>query len=623
MKRISHLFILVTVLGLVLASCGLGGSENTPVENALPVMQATAPASLADKVAIELSTQVDTTLQYNAVGQIVKFKYIVKMVKNDSADVPPNITFTGAAPACQSINAVGNLNDRLDAGETLECTFDYPLTQADLDKASLSNVVTVTIYTVNSNTVTTNVPTIPPKLLTLTKTADPAGYYQASQAIKFNYTIKNSGSSQLGPGPFTITDSGINNNTPFTCGDANATLASGATLTCSATYTVTSADMGAASVASVATAAGGGANPSAQVSVTINKTSAPALAVGSTIQHKVAEGEWLWQIARCYGADPEATIAANKQIADPAQIKAGITVTVPNIGSNGQVHTPPCVTRHIVQTGDTWTSIAQKYGADPGLTQRANANTLNVGKQVNVPLYTAGLNLPLLGSTTITPGTTAFTLNVTASPNTYSQVGQAITLNYEIKNTGSTTLGPAQFTVTESLTGSTPLNCGASNTTLAPGATVTCTASYSVTQANMDAASFTSSATATGSGLVSPAASAIVSKSVTQISLTVSANPPTYSQAGQVITLTYTIRNSGTVSLGPAQFIVLDSLIGTSPINCGNAGATIAPNSTVTCTATRTVTDADMAASSIASNAVASGGGAPSSQTTTLAIPKQ
>lgn len=622
MQRVSRLFILAALPGLILVSCGLGASKKTSAENALPEIQATAPLSLADQVVIELSTQVDTTLPYNAVGQFVKFKYIVKMVRNDSANTPPNLAFTGATPACQSINAVGNLNDRLDAGETLECTFDYPLTQADLDKAFVSNVVTVVVYTVNSNTVATNVPTIPSKLLTLTKTADPASYYQTGQAIKFNYAIKNSGSSQLGPGPFTITDSGINNNAPFTCGDANATLASGATLTCSATYTVTASDMGAASAASVATAAGGGANPSAQVSVTINKTSAPALTVGATIQHQVAEGEWLWQIARCYGADPKKAVAANPQIADPARIKAGMTVTIPNIGSNGQVHTPPCVARHLVQTGETWTSIAQKYGADPGLTQRANANTLSVGKEVNVPLYTAGLNLPLLGSTTVTPGA-AFTLNVTASPNTYSQAGQAITLNYEIKNTGSTTLGPAQFTVTEALAGSTPINCGASNTTLAPGATVACAASYSVTPANMDAASFISSATAAGVGLVSPAVSAIVSKSVTQISLTVSANPSTYSQAGQVITLTYTIRNSGTVPLGPAQFTVLDSLLGPSPINCGNAGATIAANGTVTCTAARTITDADMAAASITSNAVASGAGAPSSQTATLAIPKQ
>ncbi len=628
MRRNSFLFNLFAAF--LLAACNIGSTATeVPADSQLLVVEATPTLTLADKVAIELTSQVDTSIQYNTVGQIVKFKFTIKMVKNDSTDVPPNITFTGALPLCPAITTIGNLNDRFDTGETMDCSLDYPLTQADLDKASVSLPVTVNVYSVNSNTVTASVATIPSKLLTLTKTADPASYYQVGQTIKFNYTIKNSGSSPLGPGQFTVTDSGINNNTAFNCGDANASLASGATLACSATYTVTAADMNAASIASVATAAGGGANPSAQVTVTLNKTSAPALAAGATIQHTVIEGEWLWQIARCYGADPAKTIAANPQLANPAQIKAGIVVTVPNIGSNGKINQPPCVGKHLVQSGDTWGSIASKYGADQGLLQIVNGNVLTVGKEVKVPFYTAGLNIPTPGAApVVTPGattpapTTGLKLTVSALPTTYSAAGQTITFTYTIQNTGSTNNGPTQFTITDGLVSAGSFNCG-SPTTLSPGATTFCTATYAVPQDVFNNASaVTSNASASGGGVTSASVVTTITKAVSQITLTVSANPASFNQVGQTITLTYTIKNSGSNTLGPDQFKVTDGLVSPGPINCGAANSTLTAGTTISCTGTFNIIQDMLSASAITSNATATGGGVTSAAVVTT-ITKQ
>lgn len=618
------------IAAFLLAACNIGGGDVTeiPADAQLLVAQATPTLTLTDKVAIELSSQADTAIQYNTVGQVVKFKFTIKMAKNDSTDVPPNITFTGATPLCPAINTIGNLDERFDTGETMDCNLDYPLTQADLDKTSVSLPVTVNIYSVNSNTVTATVATIPSKLLTLTKTADPASYYQVGQSIKFNYVIKNSGSSALGPGQFTVTDSGVNNNAAFNCGDANASLASGATLNCSATYTVTAADMNAASITSVATAAGGGANPSAQVSVTLNKTSAPALAAGATIQHTVIEGEWLWQIARCYGADPAKTIAANPQLANPAQIKAGIVVTVPNIGSNGKINQPPCVGKHLVVSGDTWASIASKYGADQGLLQIVNGNILTVGKEVKVPFYTAGLNIPTPGASIVTPGattpapTTGLTLTVSATSTTYSQAGQAITFTYTIKNSGSTNNGPTQFTITDGLVSAGAFNCG-SPTTLSPGATTFCTATYSVPQNVFDSATtVTSNATASGGGVTSAAVVTNISKAVSQLTLTVSANPTTFNQVGQTIAFTYKVKNTGTTTLGPAQFTITDGLVSSSPINCGAANSTLAAGQEISCNANFTITNDVFAASALTSNATAAGGGVTSAAVVTT-ITKQ
>ena len=50
---------------------------------------------------------------------------------------------------------------------------------------------------------------------------------------------------------------------------------------------------------------------------------------GGTV-HVVKPGEWIWQIARIYGVDPQAIIDANKdKLADPALIYPGLELVIP------------------------------------------------------------------------------------------------------------------------------------------------------------------------------------------------------------------------------------------------------------------------------------------------------
>jgi hypothetical protein len=107
------------------------------------------------------------------------------------------------------------------------------------------------------------------------------------------------------------------------------------------------------------------------------------------------------------------------------------------------------------------------------------------------------------------------------------------------------------------------------------------------------------------------------------LELTLAANPLTYSQAGQVITFTYTVKNSGTGTLGPAQFTVNGGLLGSIPLNCGDATAILSPGATLTCTATYTITQTDLAVNAITNQATASGGGTGPSQAASVTITKQ
>ncbi len=441
--------------------------------------------------------------------------------------------------------------------------------------------------------------------ITLTTSANPATFDQVGRQIVFTYVIKNSGSSNLGPTQFTVTDTLIGA-APFNCGDPNVSLVPNGTVSCTATYNVTQADMGAVSITSIAIASGGGAATPQPASATVNKgpvvQSNPAnLTPGSTISHTVADGEWIWQIARCYGVSPNAIIAANRQLANPAQISPKMVITVPNIGSAGTIYGPPCVVKHPVKSGDTWDSIAQLYNADVSILKLVNKNTLTVGSEINVPRNSAG------GTAAVSK---ALSLTTTPNPLTYDQVGQQITFTYVIRNSGNTNLGPDQFRVSDTLISPTPFNCGNAGTTLVPNATVTCTAAYTITQTDVNAVSVTNIATASGGGAgPSQSASSTVNKAVKAMTLTTTANPTAYDQAGQQITLTYAIKNTGGSALGPTQFLVSDTLVSLTPFNCGNPNITLAPNETVTCTAAYTITQADANAVSVTSVATASGGG--------------
>ncbi len=376
MKKSIRPLIIFAVIVLVIASCSLPGSTQNEVLQATPFL-------LPAVTTIELTVQANTSVPFTAVGQIIQYSYNVKNI--GTASTPGPVIVTGAI--CPEINTVGNLDTSLDVNETLVCTSAYTITQADLDKGSITSITTATVNGIPSNQVTTTVATVRPVVLTLTKTANPVTYDRIGQIVTYTYVITNVSTATLGPAQFTVSDTGFG--TPINCGDAALTLVSNATVTCSATYIVTQADMNTASISTSATASGGNAVPSQAVTATITKSLvASNFIAGSTINHLVVNGEWLWQIARCYGANPNQVLAANPPT--PAEISPGTTVTVPNIGSDGRIYGPPCIGTHTVQSGDTWDSIALKYNADPAVLQLVNKNTLTVGSVLRIPLNSAG-----------------------------------------------------------------------------------------------------------------------------------------------------------------------------------------------------------------------------------------
>lgn len=136
-----------------------------------------------------------------------------------------------------------------------------------------------------------------------------------------------------------------------------------------------------------------GASPTPSVTPAVQATATPpppsasggiSYTPGSTVQHVVSRGEWLLQIARCYGISYASLWVANP-IPNPNYIYPGQALTVPDIGRQGAITGAPCVVAYTVVAGDTWESLAQRYGTTTAILQRANPGALSVGRSIWVP----------------------------------------------------------------------------------------------------------------------------------------------------------------------------------------------------------------------------------------------
>ena len=195
----------------------------------------------------------------------------------------------------------------------------------------------------------------------------------------------------------------------------------------------------------------------------------------------------------------------------------------------------------------------------------------------------------------------ALTLAKSVTPQTADEVGDRVDYTFAVTNSGDTTI--TDLAIDDTLTAPagplSPISCPV--TTLAPDQVTECTASYVLTQADVDHGSVDNSATASGTA---PAGATVTSNTSTAtvtvaaapaLSLTKSAAPTTVSAAGATLGYTFSVTNTGNVTLNSLAIVdTFEAPAGPplAPIDCGSA--TLAPNESTTCTADYTVTQADV-----------------------------
>ncbi|MEQ1872665.1 MAG: hypothetical protein ABL953_02970 [Ilumatobacteraceae bacterium] len=238
----------------------------------------------------------------------------------------------------------------------------------------------------------------------------------------------------------------------------------------------------------------------------------------------------------------------------------------------------------------TYTAASACAGAGTGLYNEINLASGDLTPDDN----TACLPPPLPPSPTINVAKSAL-------PTSVSSVGQAVAYSFLVTNTGNVTL--TGVVVTDPLPGLSAVSCPVS--TLAPSASTTCTANYTTTQADLDAGSIANTATAAGTPPVGSPVTDTGSATVTAnrgpaVTITKSTTATTFTAVGQSIPFTIAVRNSGNVTLTNVVMTDPNAVLGT----CTPAApATLAPNQTMTCSATHAVTQADMTALSISNTA--------------------
>lgn len=193
----------------------------------------------------------------------------------------------------------------------------------------------------------------------------------------------------------------------------------------------------------------------------------------------------------------------------------------------------------------------------------------------------------------------ALTLLKTVSPLSVNGAGDSVSYSFLVTNAGNVTLTSVGVNETAfGGSGTTPAaTCPTS--TLAPDASVTCTASYTVTQDDVDAGSIDNTAIAAaefnGAGVQSPSSSAQVTvEQEPSLTLKKSANLDSVGSAGQSITYSFLVTNDGNVTIDGIE-VAETSFSGTGSLGAISCPTTVlAPADDTTCTAEYTVTQADI-----------------------------
>jgi uncharacterized repeat protein (TIGR01451 family) len=256
-----------------------------------------------------------------------------------------------------------------------------------------------------------------------------------------------------------------------------------------------------------------------------------------------------------------------------------------------------CVTGGLIPIGGSYTCSMTTFLTGDPLVPHVNVATATVEDG-------GGTDFTDTDDATVTftvVGAPGLTLVKTALDASYAAPGDV--LDYQLVATNSGTVDLTNVTIVDPLLGA--LSCTpAQGSTLTPGATMTCTGSYTVTQADVDAGSVVNVATA-DSNETDPVTDGetVLATRTPGISITKTALSTTYVAPGDVLEYELVVRNTGNVTL--TEVTVSDPLLGSS-ISCSPAqGGSLAPGATMTCTGSYTVRKADIDAGSVVNVATA------------------
>ncbi|MCB5200260.1 DUF11 domain-containing protein, partial [Loktanella sp. TSTF-M6] len=599
--------------------------QNTATVRATPpggaAITATASESLLGQVAVVDLTLVKSALQstYDAVGDMIDYRFTINNTGTVTWPGPPTVTdtLTGGATCPSGVVAPGG---------TVVCEASYTILQSDLDNGTRPNEATASITVAGqtasaADDVTVNA--VVTTELTLTKAlsaSSPTSFTAPGQVLSYDFILTNTGTVTL-TAPLVDDATTAPAVTPVAVTCPAGPIAPGGTLTCTADYSVTQADLDAGAVSNTATAeatapAGVG---SAQVlsdpqSLTVTGERNPSLAIVKTAP-SVTPLQFAGEPLVTYTYD--VTNSGNVTIPGP------ITVTDDRLTPN----TFTCTTNAIA------VGAAAQCTADYQVTEADL-----VAQQVrNNAFATGGDGTNSNTDSAIIPqeGTFDFLLEKTAIDADYASIGENVDFQLTFTNTGDTTIFPKAPTDGTSIfsggsggqsrdlfvfddPGVTLVgNCNLPNRISPVGAngggqtSFTCTVRRTVTQADVDAGSYTNTANLTlvyndgdadeETQVVPPASATVPLNAAVEPSFTLTKTATNdFAAVGDLINYDFVVTNTSVLTLTNVVLtdpkIVAITCVGSAT---SNETGTIAPGGNVQCTGSYPVTQADLDAEEV------------------------
>lgn len=541
----------------------------------------------------------------NEAGESVTYAFSIRNTGNvtvhDIAVQETDFDGSGATPV------VDCPVDVLAPGQQVVCTADYTITQADLDAGGVSNTAVATGLDtadaeVESAESTADVTANAAPAIVLEKSADVTEFDAVDDGIEFRFLVTNTGNVTLSD--VEVAEIGFTGSGTLGAIDCPATqLAPGDSFTCTAPYAATQRDLDAGSIVNTALASAqspaGDSIASETSTATVEAVQTPLIVLEKT-------------------ATPDEADAAGDVITYAFHVSNDGNVTVTGLeiaesefSGTGALADPEC----------EQTSLAPGEDVTCEVTYVLTQADVDAGELSNTAGATASAPMAEIASESSTAlvaidRDAALTLVKSAQVDDPEDIraGDRITYSFVITNSGNVTV--ADVAVDEGdFTGAGTLadpTCEDGDP-LAPGAQLICTTVYTVTQADVDAGEIVNSAVARGTGPegVEPPTSPISTVTLPApadpaLGLVKSTEATEVSAAGQVITYTFAITNTGNTTAHDVA-VSEDSFTGHGDeitVDCP-AEDDLLPGQVLDCTAAYTVVAADLDGDALVNTATA------------------
>ncbi|QIL41204.1 DUF11 domain-containing protein [Pedobacter sp. HDW13] len=615
---------------------GTSGDNDSPTET--PVVQ-------DGKVSLVKSVTSTTPAGGYKLDDVIAYQFVAKNEGNVTLDnVTMSDNIAGVVPVYQSGDA--NNNSKLDVGESWTYTASYTITQADVDAGKVSNTAVVNAKDPAGNTVTDNSgttstsddPTVTPitqdgkvSLVKSVTSATPAGGYKLGDVIAYRFVAKNEGNVTLDNVALTDNISGV---VPaYQSGDANnnSKLDVGESWTYTASYTITQTDVDAGKVSNTAVV-----NAKDPAGNTVTDNSGTTSTSDDPTETSITQDGKVSLVKSVTSATPAGGYKLGDVIAYRFVAKNEGNVTLDNVALTDNIsgvvpayQSGDANNNSKLDVGESWTYTASYTitQADVDAGKVSNTAVVNAKDPAGNTVTDNSGTTSTSDGPTVTPitqdGKVSLVKSVTsATPAGGYKLGDVIAYRFVAKNEGNVTLD--NVTMTDNLAGVTPVYASGdanSNSKLDVGESWTYTASYTITQTDVDAGKVSNTAVVNakdpaGNTVTDNSGTTSTSDDPTETSITqdgkvslvksvTSATPAGGYKLGDVIAYQFVAKNEGNVTLD--NVALTDNISGVVPAyqsGDANNNSKLDVGESWTYTASYTITQADVDAGKVSNTAV-------------------